>query len=67
MNIATDLENALLAAMGGLGRMTSAELDAQDPALLARGLSAVNAEARDKILNFVRSAGRADSLTPHLS
>ncbi|MFC4454203.1 class II fructose-bisphosphate aldolase [Deinococcus sonorensis] len=60
MNVATDLENALLAAMGGLKRMTSAELDAQDPALLARGLSAVEAEARDKIQNFVRSAGRAE-------
>lgn len=61
MNVATDLENALLAAMGGLGRMTSAELDAQDPALLTLGLNAVEAEARDKIGNFVRSAGRADT------
>lgn len=59
MNIATDLENALLLAMGGLKRMTSAELDAQEPALLARGLEGVKAEARDKIENFVRSAGRA--------
>lgn len=61
MNVATDLENALLAAMGGLSRMTSAQLDAQDPDLLARGLDAVRAEARDKIQNFVRSAGRADT------
>lgn len=60
MNIATDLENALLAAMGGLSRMTSAELDALDPALRAQGLAAVKAEARDKIKNFVRSAGRAE-------
>ena len=60
MNIATDLENALLAAMGGLKRMTSAELDALDPALRARGLAAVKAEARDKIEHFVRSAGRAE-------
>ena len=59
MNIATDLENALLRAMGGLKRMTSAELDAHEPALLARGLDAVKAEARDKIEHFVRSAGRA--------
>jgi ketose-bisphosphate aldolase len=59
MNIATDLENALLAAMGGLKRMTSAELDALDPELLAKGLAAVKAEAKDKIQNFVRSAGRA--------
>jgi ketose-bisphosphate aldolase len=59
MNVATDLENALLKAMGGLERMTSAQLDAQDPALLARGLAAVKAEARDKIEHFVLSAGRA--------
>lgn len=56
MNIATDLENALLAAMGGLKRMTSAELDALDPELRAKGLAAVKAEATDKIVNFVRSA-----------
>jgi len=59
MNVATDLENALLAAMGGLKRMTSAELDALDPLLRAAGLAAVKAEARDKIEHFVRSAGRA--------
>lgn len=61
MNIATDLENALLAAMGGLKRMTSAELDALSPERLTVGLQAVKLEARDKIQNFVRSAGRADS------
>jgi fructose/tagatose bisphosphate aldolase len=61
MNIATDLENALLNAMGGLKRMTSAELDALDPELLVAGLQAVKHEARDKIENFVRSAGRADA------
>lgn len=59
MNIATDLENALLAGLGGLKRMTSAELDALDPELRTRGLAAVKAEARDKIENFARSAGRA--------
>lgn len=59
LNVATDLENALLGAMGGLKRMTSAELDALDPELLAKGLAAVKAEATDKIVNFVRSAGRA--------
>ncbi|WP_374713211.1 class II fructose-bisphosphate aldolase [Symbiobacterium terraclitae] len=58
MNIATDLENALLEAMGGLKRMTSAELDAQDPALLERGLAAVRETALAKIRDFVRSAGR---------
>lgn len=58
MNIATDLENALLEAMGK-ERMTSAELDALDPELRARGLAAVKQVARDKIQNFVLSAGRA--------
>ncbi|HYF75615.1 MAG TPA: class II fructose-bisphosphate aldolase [Symbiobacteriaceae bacterium] len=59
MNIATDLENAMLKAMGGLKRMTSAELDALDPDLRSKGLAAVKAEAMDKIKHFVRSAGRA--------
>lgn len=59
MNIATDLENAMLGAMGGLKRMTSAELDGLDPELRAKGLAAVKAEAKDKIINFVRSANRA--------
>lgn len=58
MNIATDLENAMLEAMGK-ERMTSAELDALDPELRARGLAAVKNVARDKIQNFVLSAGRA--------
>lgn len=59
MNIATDLEVALLAAMGGLQRMTSAELDALDPELRAKGLQAVKDTAIDKIRNFVRSENRA--------
>jgi ketose-bisphosphate aldolase len=59
MNVATDLEQALLKAMGGLERMTSAELDAVEPALLERGLNAVRAEAKDKITRFVGSAGKA--------
>lgn len=61
MNIATDLEQAMLAAMGGLPRMTSSELDALDPALREKGLAAVRAEAIDKIRRFVRSEGRAAS------
>jgi ketose-bisphosphate aldolase len=59
MNVATDLENALLKATGGLKRMTSAELDTLEPDLLARGLNAVKLEARDKITRFVGSAGKA--------
>lgn len=59
MNIATDLEDALRAAMGGTPRMTSAELDAQPPELVAKGLAAVKRVAKEKITDFVRSAGRA--------
>jgi ketose-bisphosphate aldolase len=59
MNIATDLEQALLRALGGRERMTSAELDAIDPALLAPALAAVKEVARGKMRDFVRSAGRA--------
>lgn len=49
MNIATDFEQALLTAMNGAGRMTSAALDAVDPDLRARGLEAVHRVAIDKI------------------
>lgn len=56
MNIATDLEEALLKALGK-ERMTSAELDAL--ADKGTGLAAVKAVARDKIENFVLSAGKA--------
>ncbi|MGH9551798.1 MAG: hypothetical protein ACRD3W_20600, partial [Terriglobales bacterium] len=59
MNIATDLEEALLAAMGGVSRMTSKELDACDPELRARGLAAVKKAAQEKITSFVLSQGRA--------
>lgn len=58
MNIATDLENALLSATN-LKRMTSAELDRLPQALRQQGLEAVKAEARAKIERFVLSAGKA--------
>ncbi len=62
VNVATDLEQALLAGLGGPQRMTSAELDQLDPLRLAQGLEAVYREASDKIGHFVRSAGRAGAL-----
>ncbi|MGE5597906.1 MAG: class II fructose-bisphosphate aldolase [Bacteroidota bacterium] len=62
LNVATDLEQALLAGLGGISRLTSAELDALPPARLARGLAAVREAARDKILNCVGSAGRAAAI-----
>lgn len=58
MNVATDLENALLSAINRK-RMTSAELDALPEELRREGLEAVKAEARAKIEDFVLSAGRA--------
>ncbi len=57
MNIATDLEGALLAAIGG-ERRTSAELDGLSEAELAPGLDAVRAVARDKVA-LLRTENRA--------
>jgi ketose-bisphosphate aldolase len=48
MNIATDLEHALLAAIGGT-RRTSAELAELGPAALAPGVAAVRAVAAEKV------------------
>ena len=58
MNVATDLENAMLAATG-LKRMSSADFDRLDPAVRALGLEAVRAEVQDKIENYLVSAGKA--------
>lgn len=57
MNIATDLEQALLAVIGG-ERRTSAELAATDPGLLAEGVRAVRELASDKI-RLLQAEGRA--------
>ncbi|PYE54601.1 class II fructose-bisphosphate aldolase [Deinococcus yavapaiensis] len=62
MNVATDLEQALLKAMPGRSRMTSAELDALPNEERALGLDAVYLEASDKITNYVLSAGKADAV-----
>ena len=58
MNIATDFEQALLSGIGGRERMTSAELDAVDAELLARGLAAVKDVAVDKI-HLLHADGKA--------
>jgi ketose-bisphosphate aldolase len=55
INIATDLELALLAALGGRGRMTDAELRAFPDQELDLGLRAVQAIVEDKIVHFLRS------------
>ncbi len=59
VNIATDLELALLEALGRTQRMTNAECHALPPDELARGLAAVERTVEDKIVNFIQSAGRA--------
>lgn len=57
MNIATDLEEALLKAIQ-MERMTSRELDGIDAAKKQAGLAAVKEVAKDKIRHFVLSAQR---------
>ncbi|MEO8286105.1 MAG: class II fructose-bisphosphate aldolase [Chloroflexota bacterium] len=59
INIATDLEQAFLQAIGRAKRMTDAECRALPPEQLAAGSTAVERTVSDKISNFVLSEGRA--------
>lgn len=59
VNIATDLEIALLNALGRTERMTNAECRMLLPDELAQGRTAVEATVIDKITNFLGSAGKA--------
>jgi fructose-bisphosphate aldolase class II len=59
VNIATDLEVALLEALGRTERMTNAECKALPSAELERGRAAVERTVVDKIEHFLSSAGRA--------
>lgn len=59
VNIATDLELAMLGALGRGERMTDAECRALPAADLERARNAVERTVRDKIEHFVRSAGQA--------
>ena len=63
MNIATDLEVALLEALGREERMTNAECKALPPEELERGREAVERTVCDKMENFLHSAGRAEGFT----
>ena len=63
MNIATDLERALLAALGRDTRMSNAECKALPADTLAPGLHAVEQTVEDKIVKFLQSAGCADRFT----
>jgi fructose-bisphosphate aldolase class II len=59
VNIATDLELALLDELGLPARVPNAALLALPAADLARGEAAVEAVVTDKIVNFLKSANRA--------
>jgi fructose/tagatose bisphosphate aldolase len=59
INIATDLEQAFLQAIGRARRMTDAECRALPPEQLAEGSAAVERTVSDKISNFVLSEGHA--------
>lgn len=58
VNIATDLELAMVAETGLPGRVTNAELLRQPPDVVARGQAAVQAVVVDKMVNFVGSSNR---------
>ncbi|MFO7168860.1 MAG: class II fructose-bisphosphate aldolase [Chloroflexota bacterium] len=60
VNIATDLELALLAALGRETRLTEEECRALPPDELERARAAVAQTVADKMANFLGSAGRAD-------
>ena len=60
INIATDLEQAMLAALGRAARMSKAELDALPPRELERAGEAVRVEVMEKVTRYLGSAGMAD-------
>lgn len=66
VNIATDLELALLGALGRTERMTDAECSALPPDQLEKGRAAVEATVADKMANFLGSAGRAEAFANEL-
>jgi fructose-bisphosphate aldolase class II len=61
INIATDLELAMLGALGREERMTNAECRSLAPEQLESARAAVERTVSDKIKNFVGSAGKAAS------
>ncbi len=58
INIATDLEVAMLKALGRDKRLTNAECKNLNPEELARAQAAVEATVEDKIVNFLNSKDR---------
>lgn len=63
INIATDLEVALLESLGRTERMTNAECKTLPPDQLERGQEAVERTVRDKMENFLLSAGKAEGFS----
>ncbi|MDX1991173.1 MAG: class II fructose-bisphosphate aldolase [bacterium] len=63
VNIATDLELALLGSLGREERMTNAECKALSADQRMTGRAAVEAVVMDKIRNFLFSADKADAFT----
>jgi fructose-bisphosphate aldolase class II len=59
VNIATDLEQALLPVLGIEKRIPNAELLRLSPERMARGAEAVQAVVVDKMVNFVGSNNHA--------
>jgi ketose-bisphosphate aldolase len=64
INIATDLEQALLAELGLEARITNAALSKFSAEEIARGAEAVHQVVLDKIVNFLGSSGKADEFQP---
>jgi fructose-bisphosphate aldolase class II len=59
VNIATDLEHAMLTALGRTERLSDAEARSLPPEALAKARSAVQACVAEKIETYLMSAGRA--------
>ena len=59
VNVATDLERAMLAAVGSEERMVDAQIEALGPDALQRARDAVERVTREKIRHFLLSEGRA--------
>jgi fructose-bisphosphate aldolase class II len=63
VNLATDLERAMLAALGSKERLVDAQIEALDAEALARARAAVERVTREKISYFLLSQGQAGALS----
>ena len=59
VNIATDLELAMLAVVGKEGHLTETELNAYDEETTVKFQKAVQLLVEDKIINYLQSANKA--------